>query len=131
MNTVTKTKENPIGYKTEEELISDVSQATPHRLVQMLYQGALKRIIIAKDAIDNNDYETRDKTIDRIISIIKSLDESLNYKDGGEIAKGLHLVYHQSILLLLEAQQYNTSSLLEEPFEILAQMNDSWNNINK
>lgn len=97
----------------------------------MLYQGALKRIIIAKDAIDNNDYETRDKTIDRIISIIKSLDESLNYKDGGEIAKGLHLVYHQSILLLLEAQQYNTSSLLEEPFEILAQMNDSWNNINK
>jgi len=43
MNTVTKTKENPIGYKTEEELISDVSQATPHRLVQMLYKVSPNR----------------------------------------------------------------------------------------
>jgi flagellar biosynthetic protein FliS len=59
---------------------SEVNFASPHRLVQMLMEGALEKIAIAKGHMARREYEAKGKHINWAISIINGLRGSL--KDG-------------------------------------------------
>lgn len=49
---------------------SEAHYATPHRLVQMLMEGALEKIAIAKGAIERHNIEQRQHNVTWAVSII-------------------------------------------------------------
>ena len=74
-------------------MTSEVEGADPHRLIQMLMEGALTRMSQAKNMIDDKNYEGKAKLLGRVMEIIATLQSSLDHDHGGEISSNLEHLY--------------------------------------
>lgn len=108
---------------------SSVSVASPHKLIDMLYEGALERIAQAKGAIQYGNIELRGKKINSAIEIIGGLRMSLNPEAGGEIAENLDALYVYLQNLLVKAHKTADLDALDEAQGLLAKMHDTWKQI--
>ena len=63
--------------------------ANPHRLIQMLLEGALEKMLIAKTFLERGDTLGKSENISWAIRIIGGLQASLDDDKGGEIAETL------------------------------------------
>ena len=82
---------------------SDAHFASPHRLIQMLMDGALQRIAAAKGDMQRGNIAQKGTHISWAISIIEGLRASLNMEAGGEIARNLDNLYEYMCWQLLQA----------------------------
>jgi flagellar protein FliS len=111
-------------------LETSVMGADPHKLVAMLFQGALLAISEAKYEMQNRHIEAKGKAISKAISIIgEGLQASLDMKAGGEIAQNLFGLYGYMNRRLVEANLNNDPALLDEVTRLLAELQDAWNTI--
>ena len=108
---------------------SEVNYASPHRLVQMLMEGALEKIAIAKGHMDRNEYEERGKHINWAISIINGLQGSLNMEEGGEMANNLDSLYNYMVRRLSEANLKNDLAILDEVSALILEVKTAWDAI--
>jgi flagellar secretion chaperone FliS len=106
-----------------------VETASPHRLVQMLMEGALEKILTAKMYMENKDIAKKGETISWAISIIDGLRSCLNMQDGGDIAQELFALYNYMEARLLEANIKNDQAMLDEVGLLLNQVKSGWDNI--
>ena len=108
---------------------SNVEVASPHRLIDMLYEGAIDRVVQAKGAMEFGNVEVKGKKINSAISIIAGLREALNTDDGGDLAMNLDNLYIYIQNLLTEGHLRNNSAKLEEAITLLTDMRTTWNKI--
>jgi len=108
---------------------SGVMDATPHRLIQMLLDGALTRILSAKGALKQNNTAKKGEQIGSAISIIEGLKASLDFEKGGEISKNLDALYEYINHILLQANIKGDESLLDEAGKLLSQIKMGWDSI--
>ena len=108
---------------------SDVEIASPHRLIDMLYQGAIERIVQAKGAMQYGNIELKGKKINSAISIVGGLRESLNTDVGGELAHNLDNLYVYIQQILAAAHAKNDEAKLEEAATLLGDMQNAWKQI--
>lgn len=106
-----------------------VETASPHRLVQMLMEGALEKIMTAKSYMENKDIAKKGETISWAISIIDGLRSCLNEDAGGEVAQELFALYSYMEARLLEANMKNDPAILDEVALLLIQVKSGWDNI--
>jgi len=106
-----------------------VETASPHRLVQMLMEGALEKIMAAKSYMENKDIAKKGETISWAISIIDGLRSCLNGDAGGEVAQELFALYSYMEQRLLEANMKNDQKMLDEVAQLLIQVKSGWDNI--
>lgn len=106
-----------------------VMDASPHRLIQMLLDGALSRILSAKASLRQNNIAKKGEQIGGAISIIESLKASLDFKKGGEISKNLDALYEYISHILLQANIKNDDALLDEAGKLLSQIKMGWDAI--
>lgn len=106
-----------------------VDGASPHRLVQMLMEGALEKILAAKGFMANKDIAKKGEQISWAISIIDSLRSCLNVEVGGEFARNLYRLYDYMEQRLLEANINNDSTLLDEVGQLMLQIKSGWDAI--
>ncbi|RLJ17031.1 flagellar export chaperone FliS [bacterium endosymbiont of Escarpia laminata] len=105
---------------------SEVDYATPHRLVQMLMEGALDKIAIAKGHMDRGEPEPKGRHITWAISIINGLRGSLDLKAGGEIAANLDNLYEYMVRRLTESNLINDQAILDEVSGLLLEIKSAW-----
>ncbi|HEY8094813.1 MAG TPA: flagellar export chaperone FliS [Methylobacter sp.] len=105
---------------------SSVMGASPHRLVQMLMEGVLERIAVAKESIARNEVAMKGQNIGRAIDIVGGLQGSLNKEAGGEIAENLNNLYDYMVRRLLEANSQNDESILDEVSNLMIQIKMGW-----
>jgi flagellar protein FliS len=108
---------------------AEVAYASPHRLVQMLMEGALARIAAAKGQVARRDFEGKSRNISWAVSIIKGLRNSLDREQGGEIAVNLDDLYDYLCRRLMEANSENAVTVLEEVSGILGEVKAGWDAI--
>jgi len=108
---------------------SEANYATPHRLVQMLMEGALDKISIAKGAIERNDIPARNEYINWAISIVDGLKGSLDLEAGGEIAHNLDGLYFYMNRRLVEANVGSNIELLNEVSSLLREVKEAWDSM--
>ena len=82
---------------------NEVTLANPHRLVQMLLDGALDRIAIAKGHMARGEIAEKGGNISKAIAIVDGLRMSLNGESGGAIANNLDELYEYMGRRLLQA----------------------------
>jgi flagellar protein FliS len=100
--------------------------ASPHRLVQMLMEGVLDKISIAKGLMDRKDFGGKSQQISLAMSIIMTLRNSLDMSAGGEIAVNLNDLYGYMYNRLVDANTYNDISALEEVASLLKEIKSAW-----
>lgn len=110
-------------------LHSGMTDASPHRLIGMLLQGALDRIASAKGAISRNDIRDKGELISKAIAIIDNLRASLDHVQGGEISANLASLYDYIELRLVQANSASDITLLNEVSSLLVEIKSGWESI--
>lgn len=108
---------------------SNVEIASPHKLIQMLMEGALEKIGIAKNHMVNGNIAEKGAHISWAISIVSGLRVSLDPEKGGEIAENLDNLYDYIERRLLEANMHNKVEYLDEVMSLLMEIKSAWDAI--
>lgn len=108
---------------------SEVFEASPHRLIQMLMQGGLERIAQAKGAIERGLLSERGELIGKAVSIVGGLREPLDHQVGGELSKNLDSLYEYMMRRLVEANRENDATKLDEVATLLREIKSGWDAI--
>lgn len=108
---------------------SEVNFASPHRIIQMLMEGALSKIATAKGCIARNDIAEKSRQITWGMNIIQGLRTSLDAQKGGEVAANLDSLYEYMGRRLLEANVKNDVAILDEVSSLLMEVKTGWDNI--
>lgn len=110
-------------------LHAGIEAATPHRLVQMLMDGALEKIVVAKTRMLQGQIAEKGEMISWAISIIEGLRASLDKEAGGEISRNLNDLYEYMNDRLLLANIRNDPAMLDEVATLLRQIKSGWDAI--
>ena len=104
-----------------------VVAASPHKLIVMLFDGALAAVATAMQQMKNRNIEGKGLAISKAISIIDSgLRASLDHKAGGEVAVNLDALYEYMSNRLMLANLNNQPELLEEVQRLLQELRSAW-----
>jgi flagellar protein FliS len=97
---------------------SEISNASPHRLIQLLFEGALARLAAAQGAIERGDLAAKGELLGKAISIVGGLRSSLDMS-AGELSERLDQLYEYINLKLLEASVQNDAEKVNEAIQLL------------
>ena len=108
---------------------TSITDADPHKLIQLLYNGALERINMAKARMQAKDYAGKAQLINKAIEIIGGLRSFLDFDKGGELALQLEALYDYMERSLLEASAKNDMAKLDEVANLLRSVKEGWDGI--
>ena len=104
--------------------------ASPHKLIVMLFDGALLSVTMGLQHMKEQETEKKGMAISRAIWIIDGgLRASLDKQAGGEIAANLDALYAYISGQLLMGNIKNQPALLEEAHALLTELRAAWNAI--
>ncbi|HEX8479497.1 MAG TPA: flagellar export chaperone FliS [Telluria sp.] len=111
-------------------LETNISSASPHKLIVMLYDGALVAILKALTHMKSGNIAEKGKAVSHAIAIIDNgLRASLDRNAGGQIAQSLDSLYDYMSRQLLLGNLENKPEKLEEVQRLLADLRGAWNTI--
>ena len=108
---------------------SGTAYADPHRLIQMLMQGAVDKIAIAKCALYDENVAVKGENISKAISIIDGLRASLDKEKGGSIASNLDELYDYMQRALVEGNLHNDVNKFDEVVSLMTEIKEAWDTI--
>lgn len=115
---------NDVGLRTE------VMNADPHKLIAMLFEGALLAIGRAREEMRTQQTEAKGHSISKAIAIIgEGLNASLDRKAGGKLADDLSALYTYMVKRLVDANLKNDVEALDEVAKLLAELKGAWDTI--
>lgn len=115
------------GTYQQVHVESAVSDASPHRLVGMLYDGALGAIAAARGEMARGDATAKGARIGRAVRIIEEgLRGGLDKSAGGHLAANLDLLYTYIVQRLTQANLRNDDEALRECTNLLTPLRDAW-----
>ncbi|CAI4149688.1 Flagellar secretion chaperone FliS [Alteromonas macleodii] len=120
-----------IRHYQREALKTRLASADPFEVTQMLMEGALESMKIAKINIENKDLENKSKFIAKATTIIDTLRLSLDYEAGGEISINLSDLYRYMSERLLEASIGNDIAKIDEVIDLLSGIKGAWDQISE
>jgi flagellar secretion chaperone FliS len=103
-----------------------VAASDPHRLIVMLMDGALERIATARGCMQRNETAEKARLINRAVSIVGELRNSLDLRNGGQIAANLAELYEYICRRLLLATTENKVEMLDEVSGLLHEIRGAW-----
>ena len=114
---------------TKINVQTGIESASPHRLIQMLIDGALAKIAQAKGHMKAKSISKKGDDISTAISIIGGLRDSLDHDKGGSIAQNLESLYEYMTYRLMEANLKNDILILDEVHDLLMEIKTVWDAI--
>ncbi|MBI6920408.1 flagellar export chaperone FliS [Pseudomonas monteilii] len=109
--------------------VAQTSEASPHRLVQMLMQGGLDRMAQAKGAIARNDIAQRGILLGKAIDIIGGLREGLDLENHADDLAELDSLYVYMSRRLTEANLKGDPAIIDEVARLLITVKEGWDAI--
>jgi flagellar protein FliS len=106
-----------------------VQSRSPLELVVMLYDGALRFCDQAATAMDAGDMATKAVAMSRAFAIVAELQNTLNVKDGGDVARQLDALYAHMHDKLVEANTQRSSAPLRDVMRLLTPLRDAWSQV--
>jgi len=106
-----------------------INTASPEKLVLMLYDGAIKNIRIAEEALGESRYSDANNALVKAQDIINELASSLDMSQ--EISANLYQLYDFVRRVLIEANIKKSSENLDPVKKILTDLRDAWAEVAK
>jgi flagellar protein FliS len=123
------TPHNAMNAYQQVGVQGSVEDATPHRLVELLFDGVLQRIAEAKHAIAEGDVAIKGERIGKAVSIVSGLRATLDHEAGGSIAENLDLLYDYMERRLTEANLSSDPVMLDEVARLMHEVKSAWGSI--
>ena len=114
------------AYK--ETNLSEIEDATPHRLIELTFKDLKKNLLIIRRKIDQNE-KIGGLEAAKSVAAIEILKSSLNFEQGGDIAKNLLQIYDYSLnqlqLIIKDDKEYELDTVIS----IMNSLVDAWSTI--
>lgn len=117
--------------KYHDMKVNSAKNADPYELVQMVLKAILGKITAATVCIERNDIPNKGILISDSITLISSLEASLDMEKGGEISTNLSDLYNFCTNHLLQANIDNDVKKIEEVHTIISTIKEGWDQIPK
>jgi flagellar protein FliS len=102
---------------------------SPLELVVMMYDGALRFLGDASDAVERGDLRARAHAVSRVLAIIGELQNTLDVEKGGAVADQLDDLYTYLTSRLLDVALKQDMTAIDEARKLLTPIRDAWNEI--
>ena len=117
----------PIEQYRQVGTVTAVSQADPHQLVMLLFDGAIAAVLQARHALATGDVATKGATISKAMRIIdEGLKASLETRGDAELAENLSALYEHMVSRLFIANLHNSEVPLTEVARLLGDLRSTW-----
>lgn len=103
-----------------------VSEASPHKLIEMLYSAALRNLKLTKVFMEQRDYEKKSEFSSKALAILNALKGGIDFEKGGEVAENLFSLYDYCHRTVFRAVTKNDPNGIEEVIEYLSGLHESW-----
>lgn len=111
-------------------LENEVDAANPHKLIALLYDGAIKSVDRAKLHLERDEIPQKCEAITKAMAIIdQGLAGCLNVEAGGELAQNLRALYQYMANRLAWANAKNDPAALDEVSKLLGDLASAWSEI--
>lgn len=110
---------------------AQISEATPHRLVQLLMEGSLDRMAQAKGAIARGDVAQKGVMLGKAIDIIGGLREGLDKEktDNPDELDRLDSLYDYMVRRLTQANLHSDPAIIDEVAQLMITVKSGWDAI--
>lgn len=108
---------------------SAVVSSDGYRLVQLLLEGVLERLAIAKGHMERGEVAEKGERLGRVLDIIAELRGTLDHESGGDIARNLHDLYDYMESLLIRANIENRTDLLDQLSSLVREIKSGWDGL--
>lgn len=110
---------------------AQISEASPHRLIQMLLEGGLDRMAQAKGALARGDIAQKCLLITKAIDIITGLRQGLDAEKAEDPAtiEQLDSLYEYMNSRLVQANVSNDPQIIDEVMSLLVTVKSGWDAI--
>lgn len=103
--------------------------SSQNQLLVMLYDGAIRFLQAAVNAIEEGDIEAKANASDRALAIVQHLHLSLDLERGGEIAAELERLYSFVISRVVEGSGQLSTRSLKEAIKVLDTLRSAWSEL--
>jgi flagellar secretion chaperone FliS len=119
-----------LGAYQQVHVTTGVDGASPHRLVEMLFEGLLDSCAQARGAIRHGNIEAKGAAIGRAVRIIEEgLRAGLNVEEGGQLAADLRDLYAYVIVRLTHANRHSDEAAITECTQLIEPLSKAWSEI--
>jgi flagellar protein FliS len=109
--------------------VTQVQASSPLERVVLLYDGAIRFMDAAKDAIGRRDIPARRDALSRAHAIIGQLKSTLDMERGGDVAASLDRLYGFVTSRLLDAARLQDARPIDECLDILQTLREGWRTV--
>jgi flagellar protein FliS len=108
---------------------SQLTAASPHKVIQMLMAGAIERLVQGKAAMLQGNIAVKGERLGKALDIVVSLRGCLSMDDGGDIAQNLDQLYDFMIARIIFANKNNETDPIDDVIEIIREIKSAWDQI--
>ena len=113
------------------DLSSRIEGATPHRLVQIMYEELLKALDAMAFATARGDYVQRGDHQSKVLAILTGLETSLDFDKGGQIAVDLVAIYREARRLVVAGGREGDSRMITQARDMIQEIASAWDAIGR
>lgn len=100
----------------------------PEQLILLLYKGALERIRLTREGIDENDIKKRGENLSKTIAIISELHASVDTTMNDESTLFLRGLYTSILMELPKVSLNNDPGILKQTHTYISRLKEIWEN---
>jgi flagellar protein FliS len=125
-----RTMPSPASAYRQVGMETSTADASPHKLIQMLFDGLQDAISRARGAMRDRQIEAKGRAIGHAVRIVEEgLKAGLDLQAGGSLAADLNALYAYVALRLTHANLHNDEAALDECVRLLEPVRSAWNDI--
>ncbi len=106
-----------------------VHEADPHKLVELMLEGAIQRLRTAEACVTSGDIPRKAKAASEAGAIVDSLSGCLDFEQGGDIAQRLEALYDYASRKIATANMSNDAEGFGEVATLLSDVFSAWKQI--
>lgn len=110
---------NPYNKYIKQYQTSNITTATPEKLMILLFDGAIQFLVKAKTAISENNLKERSTNIENARKIIRELMRTIDLENGNDVSKSLFRLYNRMAMDLIKANVQRNAEKIDVVIEDL------------
>ncbi|BCA79148.1 flagellar export chaperone FliS [Desulfuromonas sp. AOP6] len=105
---------------------TQVSTASREQILLMLYDGAIRFVRQAEEAMLDKNFSKKTQMINKAMAIISEFSATLDFEVGGEIAHNLYALYDYMNRELIKGNISNDPGHLQIVHKLLTELRETW-----